>query len=256
MPGWNQLDTGAQEGMVAETRTVKGFNGDTINAYFARPSGAGPYPGLVVTHHMPGWDEFYREMTRRFAQHGYLAICPDLYFRAGHGTPDDIAGKVRGEGGVSDDQAVADLKGGLDFLKSLPQSNGKVGIIGTCSGGRYSYLTACRTKAFDAVADLWGGAVVATPDQLNEKRPVAPVDLTKDLNCPLLGLFGNDDQGPSPDQVNRHEEELKKHGKNYQFHRYDGAGHGFFYYDRPAYRPEQAMDGWSKVFEFFDKNLK
>jgi carboxymethylenebutenolidase len=205
---------------------------------------------------MPGWDEFYRETARRFAQHGYLVICPDLYCRAGHGSPDDIAGKVRGEGGVPDDQVVGDLKGGLDFLKSLPQCNGKVGIIGTCSGGRHSYLAACRTQAFDAVADLWGGAVVAAPDQLTEKRPVAPVDLTKDLNCPLLGLFGNDDQGPSPDQVNRHEEELKKHGKNYQFHRYDGAGHGFFYYDRPAYRQEQAMDGWSKVFEFFDKNLK
>ncbi len=256
MPGWNQLDTGAQEGMVAETRTLKGHNGDTIHAYFARPSGAGPYPGIVLTHHMPGWDEFYREMARRFAQHGYLVICPDLYCRAGHGSPDDIAGKVRGEGGVADDQVVGDLKGGLDFLKSLPQCNGKVGIIGTCSGGRHSYLAACRTQAFDACADLWGGAVVMTPDQLNDKRPVAPIDLTKDLNCPLLGLFGNDDQAPSPEQVNRHEEELKKHGKNYQFYRYDGAGHGFFYYDRPAYRQEQAMDGWNKVFEFFDKNLR
>lgn len=252
---WNQLDTGAQEGITAEVRTVRGHNGDTIHAYFARPQGAGPYPGIVLTHHMPGWDEFYRETTRRFAQHGYLTVCPDLYCRAGHGSPDDIAGKVRGEGGVADDQVVADLKGGLDFLKSLPNCNGKVGIIGTCSGGRHSYLTACRTQAFDAVGNLWGGAVVAPADQLNEKRPVAPVDYTKDLNCPVLGLFGNDDQSPSPDQVNTLEEELKKHGKNYQFHRYDGAGHGFFYYDRPAYRQEQAMDGWSKVFEFFGKHL-
>jgi carboxymethylenebutenolidase len=252
---WNQLDTGAQEGLVAETRTVKGYNGDTIHAYFARPSGAGPYPGIVLTHHMPGWDEFYREATRRFAQHGYLAVCPDLYCRAGHGSPDDIAGKVRGEGGVADDQVVGDLKGGRDFLKSLPNCNGKIGIIGTCSGGRHSYLAACRTQAFDALANLWGGAVVAPPDQLNEKRPVAPIDYTKDLNCPVLGLFGNDDQSPSPDQVNTLEAELKKNGKNYQFHRYDGAGHGFFYYDRPAYRQEQAMDGWAKVFEFFGKNL-
>ena len=91
--------------------------------------------------------------------------------------------------------------------------------------------------------------------RLTPQRPVAPIDMTKDLNCPLLGLFGNDDQNPSPDQVNQHEAALKTAGKNYEFHRYDGAGHGFFYYDRAAYRQEQAMDGWSKVFAFFEQNL-
>lgn len=69
-------------------------------------------------------------------------------------------------------------------------------------------------------------------------------------------MFGNDDQGPSPEQVNKHEEELKKHGKDYEFHRYDGAGHGFFYYHAPAYRQQQAMDGWEKVFTFFGKHLQ
>ena len=77
----------------------------------------------------------------------------------------------------------------------------------------------------------------------------------KDLLTPLIGIFGNDDRAPSPEQVNQHEAELKKHGKNYEFHRYDGAGHGFFYWHRPLYRPEQAMDGWSKVFAFFGKHL-
>ena len=76
---------------------------------------------------------------------------------------------------------------------------------------------------------------------------MAPIDYTKDLSCPMIGIFGNDDKSPSPEQVNQHEAELKKHGKNYEFHRYDGAGHGFFYYDRPAYRQEQAVDGWKKV---------
>src|SRR5437588_525466 len=80
----------------------------------------------------------------------------------------------------------------MNWLKALPTSNGKVGIIGTCSGGRHSYLTACRVKGFDAVVNCWGGGVVAAADQLNDKRPVAPVDLTKDLSCPVLGLFGND----------------------------------------------------------------
>jgi carboxymethylenebutenolidase len=252
---WNQLNTGAEEGLATEIKTVKGYKGDTIHAYYARPTGSGPYGGIVLVHHIPGWDEFYRETARRFAQHGYLTICPDLYCRAGHGTPEDIAAKVRGEGGVADDSVVADLEAGLNFLKAQANCNGKIGIIGTCSGGRHAYLTACRVKGFSAVADLWGGGVVQNPDQLTPQRPVAPIDLTKDLSCPVLGLFGNDDQAPSPDQVNKHEEELKKHGKNYEFHRYDGAGHGFFYYDRPNYRQQQAMDGWGKVFEFFAANL-
>ena len=71
----------------------------------------------------------------------------------------------------------------------------------------------------------------------------------------MLGLFGNEDRAPTPEQVDQHEAELKKHGKKYEFHRYDGAGHGFFYYDRPAYRIEQAVDGWKKVFAFLEKHL-
>jgi carboxymethylenebutenolidase len=84
----------------------------------------------------------------------------------------------------------------------------------------------------------------------------APIDYTKDLSCPIIGLFGNEDKSPTPEQVNAHEAELKKHGKQYEFHRYDGAGHGFFYYARPAYRQEQAMDGWKKVFAFCERTLR
>jgi carboxymethylenebutenolidase len=75
------------------------------------------------------------------------------------------------------------------------------------------------------------------------------------MHCPLLGIFGNDDANPDVDQVNKTEAELKKHGKAYEFHRYDGAGHGFFATDRPGYRPEQAVDGWKRVFEFYAKHL-
>jgi carboxymethylenebutenolidase len=252
---WNQFTTDVNDAMTCEVVNIKGWNGDQINAYTARPQGPGNRGGMVLVHHMPGWDEFYRETARRYAQHGFNVICPNLYARWGHGTPEDMAAKARGEGGGADDQVVADLAAARDWLKALPNSNGKVGLMGTCSGGRYTFLTACREKGFDAAVECWGGAVVMNPDQLNEKRPVAPIDLTKDLSAPLLGLFGNDDQSPSPEQVNQHEEELKKHGKNYEFHRYDGAGHGFFYYDRPAYRQQQAMDGWSKIFAFLDQHL-
>ncbi|HWP59312.1 MAG TPA: dienelactone hydrolase family protein [Candidatus Acidoferrales bacterium] len=250
-----QYQTNMYEGMLAETITVRGHNGDAINAYYARPLGAGRVPAMVVVHHAPGWDEWYRECTRRFAHHGYAAICPDLYFRAGFGTPEDVAAKVRSAGGVADDQVVGDLEGSMKFLRSLPYVNGKVGIFGTCSGGRHAFLTACRVKGFDAAVECWGGRVVMSKEELNPKQPVAPIDYTKDLSCPLIGLFGNEDKSPSPEQVNQHEAELKKHGKNYEFYRYDGAGHGFFYYDRPNYRQEQAMDGWKKIWAFLDKHL-
>ena len=92
-------------------------------------------------------------------------------------------------------------------------------------------------------------------DNLTPKTPVAPIDYTGDLTCPILGLFGNEDRNPSPEQVDEHEAALKKLGKVYQFHRYDGAGHGFFYYHRPNYRQAQAVDGWEKVFAFLDKHL-
>ena len=247
--------TDMYEGILAETVTITGSNGDPINAYMARPLGAGPFPAMVLVHHMPGWDEWYREATFKFANQGYVTLTPNLYYRAGHGTPEDVAAKVRGEGGIPDDQAVGDLAGALKYLRELPYSTRKVGIFGTCSGGRHAYLAACRVPGFDAIVDCWGGNVVMTPEQLDGKRPVSPLDYTKDLSCPILGLFGNEDKNPTPEQVDQHEAELKKHNKNYEFHRYDGAGHGFFYYQYPAYRQAQAMDGWQKVFTFLEKVL-
>jgi carboxymethylenebutenolidase len=248
--------TDMYEGMLAETVTMPGANGDRINAYFARPLGPGPFPGMVVIHHAPGWDEWYREATRKFAHHGYAALSPNLYFRDGHGTPEDVAAKVRAAGGVPDDQAVGDMVGAAQYLRSLPHINGKVGIWGTCSGGRHAYLAACRSSEFDAVVDCWGGRVVMSEEQLTPKQPVAPIEYTADLSCPLLGIFGEEDQSPSPDQVAVHERELQKQGKTYEFHMYPDAGHGFFYYNRPNYRQAQAVDGWEKIFAFLEKHLK
>ncbi len=247
--------TDMYEGMLAETITVSGANGDAINAYYARPLGPGPFHGVVLVHHMPGWDEWYREAARKFAHHGFAALSPNLYYRAGHGAPDDVAAKVRAAGGVPDDQAVGDIAGAGAFLRTQPICSGKVALFGTCSGGRHAFLTACRTKSFDAVLDLWGGRIVMGPQELTPNQPVAPLDYTADLPCPILGLFGEEDQSPTPAQVAQLEAELKRHGKSYEFHMYPKAGHGFFYYDRPAYRPEQAVDGWKKVFAFLDRTL-
>jgi carboxymethylenebutenolidase len=248
-------ETNMYEGMLAETITIRGYNNDPVYTYFAKPLGPGPFPGVVLVHHLPGWDEFYRETARRFAHHGYLAICPNLYQRFGHGTPDDVAAKVRSEGGVSDDSVVADSEAAMQYLRSLPIHNGKVGIFGTCSGGRQAFLVACRSEGFDAAVECWGGRVVMSQDELSPQQPVAPIDYTADLSAPLLGLFGEEDSSPTPAQVELHEAELKKHDKDYEFHMYPGAGHGFFYYDRPAYRQQQAMDGWGKLWDFFHRHL-
>ena len=88
-----QYATNQYEGMIAETIVIPGHNGDPIGAYVARPLGPGPFPAIVVIHHMPGWDEWYREVTRKFAHHGYIAISPNLYHRAGHGIPEDLHGQ-------------------------------------------------------------------------------------------------------------------------------------------------------------------
>ena len=245
----------AYEGMIAESVTIQGHQGEYVSAYTARPLGAGPFPGVVLIHHLPGWDELYREMTRKFAHHGYAAISHNLYHRYGEGAWDDIAAIARADGGVPDDQMVGDTEGATQWLKAQSYVNGKIGVIGSCSGGRQAFLYACKTSSIAAAVDLWGGRVVQAEDDRPEKQPVQPLDMTPDLSCPLLGLFGNDDRAPSPEQVDQHEAELKRLGKDYEFHRYDDAGHGFFYYDRPMYRIEQAVDGWAKVFAFFQKHL-
>jgi len=157
---------------------------------------------------------------------------------------------------VPDEQVVGDVKGCMEFLRAQPYANGKVGVIGFCSGGRHTYLAACTLADIDAAVDCWGGNVIVDDkSQLNAKRPLAPIDLSEKLRCPLLGLFGNDDENPNRDQVNRTEAVLRKLGKTYEFHRYDGAGHAFFNAARVAYRPEQALDGWNKVFAFFNRHL-
>jgi carboxymethylenebutenolidase len=250
---WNQFPTDGRDGMTCEVVDLKGHNGDNVLAYYARPAGNGPFPSVVLIHHMPGWDEFYREKTRRFAQHGYAAICPNIYGHFGYGTPDDAAARARGEGGMSDDQVLADCEAAADYVRGQSYTNDKVGLIGTCSGGRHTYMVLGRSGKFDAGVVCWGGGLVQT--EFTPQRPVSPIEMTANITAPILGLFGNDDQNPPPAMVDEVEARLKKEGKEHEFHRYDGAGHGFYYYQTPLYRPQQAMDAWSKIFEFYEAKL-
>jgi carboxymethylenebutenolidase len=142
-------------------------------------------------------------------------------------------------------------------LRSQPTANGKIGIIGFCSGGRHVYLAGCTLEGIDAAVDCWGGNVIVDDaSMLNEMRPVAPITLTAQMRPPLLGIFGNEDRNPTVEHVNATEAELQKHGKLYKFHRYDGAGHGFFSWDRPSYRQEQSVDAWKQIWAFYAQHLK
>ncbi len=242
--------------MTTDIVSFDGHNGVKGQAYYARPSGPHKLGGVILIHHLPAWDDWCIEACRKLAHFGFACIAPNLYFREGPGSPDDIGAKVRARGGVSDEQFLGDTAGCMKFLRAQPESNGKVAVMGFCSGGRHAWLAGCSLPGFDAIVDCWGGNVIVDdPKDITPARPVAPIDLTEKMTAPVLGIFGNEDQRPNPDQVNRTEETLKKLGKTYEFHRYDGVGHGFFAAERPAYRAEQATDGWKKVYGFLDKNI-
>jgi len=239
----------------AETLSIEGFNGDSIEAYFAQPLTTDPVGGVVVIHHLPGYDKATKEITRKFAAEGYLAICPNLYSREAPGaSPDDAAATARANGGVPDERLVGDVGGAVAFLRSRDNSNGKVASIGYCSGGRQSVLAACSLD-LDAAVDCYGGFVVMdTPEGL-PFRFHSLVDKLPNLSCPLLGLFGAEDQFPSPEQTDILEAKLKEFGKTFEFHTYENAGHAFFAPDRPSYRTEAANEGWAEIWKFFGTYL-
>src|SRR6476646_966528 len=241
--------------LAASTVTITGAGGDGIPAYLARPEGDGRRGGVVVIHHMPGYDRESKEIVRRFAELGYDAICPNLYHREAPGaSPDDAAAVGRANGGVPDERLVGDVAGAAAYLRALPTSNGKVGTIGYCSGGRQSVLAACNLD-LDAAVDCYGAYVTGTPPADFPVPITNIVDQLPNLRCPLLGLFGNEDKSPSPAHVDELEAILEELGKSYEFHRYDGAGHGFFSPDRPSYRVAAVNDGWERITDFCAQNL-
>jgi carboxymethylenebutenolidase len=243
------------DALLAETIMITGYNGDEIEAYSARALDESPRGGVVVIHHMPGYDPQTKEIARNFAYYGYNAVVPNLYWREAPGaSPDDAAATARANGGVPDERLVGDVAGAMEYLKGLGNSNGKVGTIGYCSGGRQSFLAAVSLE-LDAAVDCYGAFIVGEIPAGMPLKVTPIVDKTPSLSCPLLGLFGQDDSYPSPAQVAELEEALKANGKTYEFHSYPDTGHSFFSVNRPAYRVEAANDGWEKIFAFYGKYL-
>jgi carboxymethylenebutenolidase len=243
------------DSLTATTVQLAGHNGDDIEAYLARPDGDDRRGGVVVIHHLPGYDRGTKEIVRRFAELGYDAVCPNLYWRQAPGAdPADAAATARAQGGIPDAQLIGDVAGAAAYLRALPTSNGKVGSIGYCSGGRQSVLAACNTD-LDAAVDCYGAFVTGTPPEGFPLKVTNLVDQLPNLRCPVLGLFGNEDKFPSTEHVDEFESILRAQGATYEFHRYDDAGHAFFSTDRPSYRPEAANDGWERITGFYGRYL-
>jgi carboxymethylenebutenolidase len=239
----------------AGTITITADGGDEIEAYLAEPVEGPPGGGVILNHHAPGFDAGTKEFARRFATWGYTAIVPNLNHRIAPGAPpDDASAAARAQGGKNDAEYVRDVTGAVDYLRSLATTNGKVGVIGHCSGGRQAVLAACSVD-LDAAVDCYGAFVVGSAPEGFPLRMTSLEPLLPRLSCPLLGLFGNDDSHPSPDQVAELDKQLTEHGKEHEFHSYDGAGHAFFSVERPSYRSDAAADGWERIRDFFGRHL-
>jgi len=244
-----------REDLRAEAITITGADGAELEAYLASPLGDQPHAGVVVIHHMPGFDWSTKEITRRLAANGYHAIMPNIHWHDAPGaSQDDAAAASRAKGGVPDERLVGDVSGSVEHLRSLPGFSGKIGIIGHCSGGRQAFLAGCRLDV-DAVVDCYGAFVVGDPPAQTGLKIGPIAGLTPDLSAPLLGLFGAEDAYPDTAQVAELRQILADDGKEFEFHTFEGAGHAFFSVDRPSYRVDAANAGWELIFRFFGEHL-
>lgn len=219
------------------------------------PEDSGPCPGIVVAQHIPiahaglEKDPFTIDVGERLAKAGYAATIPFVF----HWWPpeEDLATKREQ---FRDDWAVADLNAAWDILTGLERVDEKrTGIIGHCWGGRLSWLHACHNPNYGAAVVLYGGRIKAGMGE----GSVPPIDLCDRIPCPVLGLFGNEDENPSPADVKDLDAALTDAGIPHEFHCYDGAGHGFQdFCNDDRYRKDATDDAWEKLMAFLDKNLK
>ncbi|ACU70648.1 dienelactone hydrolase [Catenulispora acidiphila DSM 44928] len=243
-------------GIQAGTVHYPAADGAETEAYLAVPQDDAPRGGVVLIHHLPGYDEATREFARTFAVHGYNAVVPNLYSREGGPgiSPEDAAAAVRADGGVPDERLLADLGTAAEYLRALETSNGRIGVIGHCSGGRQALLAACALD-LQAAVDNYGAFVMSDSPASVGLRATSVEERLPELSCPLLGNFGADDSHPSPEETARLAAALDKLGKTYDFKTYEGAGHAFFNVNRVAYRADAAMDAWDRIFDFYGQHL-
>jgi carboxymethylenebutenolidase len=226
-----------------KTETVSFKSGDeTATGYLAVPDSPGRHPALVVIQEWWGLNDWVKEQARKFAEEGYVALAPDLY-RGKVATDPAMAHEL--SRGMPQDRAVRDLKGAFDFLASRSDVNkDKIGSVGWCMGGGLSLQLAVHEPRLAACVVNYGA------------MPTDAEDIQK-IQAPILGNFGADDRGISPDSVQAFEKAMKAAGKSIDAKIYEGAGHAFENPNNKAgYRAEAAADAWKRMVEFFNGKLK
>lgn len=231
--------------------TTKTPDGD-MRVYIARPEGNEPLPGLIVIQEIFGVNDHIQDVTRRFAEQGYVAAAPEIYhrFERKEVPYTDIQAGFALRQRLSDDQVMMDVNATYDLLNSRPDvRHGQIGMVGYCYGGRVVYLAATRNPNIKAFASYYGGAIVAD-------SPDAPINGTANIRNPIILFFGEQDQSIPMEQVRQIEAALKREGKQFELYTYPQAGHGFFCDQRPGnYNAEAAADAWQKTLAFFKRHL-
>jgi carboxymethylenebutenolidase len=228
------------------------LRGGEIPAYRAVPTRGGNFPTVLVVQEIFGVHEHIKDICRRFAKLGYLAIAPEMYARQGDVSKmtniKEIIEKVVSK--VPDEQVMSDLDATVNWAKRNNGDTNRLAITGFCWGGRIVWLYAARNPTLKAGV-AWYGPLVRDKDELHPKNPI---DVVADLKAPVLGLYGGTDQGIPNDTVEQMQKALKDAGKPSEIKLYPNTPHGFHADYRPGYRKEQAQDGWKLLIEWFKKN--
>jgi carboxymethylenebutenolidase len=240
-------------GLVAGDVTVKSGN-DTLPAYQARPEAAGKYPVIVVISEIWGLHEYIRDVARRFAKEGFYAVAPELFQREGgvsHLT--DVQEILKIVLNVPRKQVLQDLSATAAYARGQAAAiANRVGVTGFCWGGSTTMQYAAHDQGLRAAVAWYGPPNRPYKD---EPQPVTGFDVAKDIKCAFLGLFGEEDKNPPPDDVRKFEALLKQHNQNVEMMIYPNAGHAFHADYRQSYRPEAAKDAWGRCVEWFKRHL-
>ena len=216
-------------------------NGGTTPGYLAVPDGSGQHPAIVAIQEWWGLVPHIKDVAERFAREGFITLAPDLYHGQVAEEPDEARKLAMG---LDRDRAVAEIVAAVQFLRAMDAvAPKKIGTVGWCMGGGLSLSTAASSTDVGAAIAFYG-------------RPLDPADTAR-LTAPVLGLYGELDQGIPVAAVQAFEQELKAHHITHEVHIYPGAPHAFFNDSRPhIYHAEAAKDAWVRTLAWFRKYLK
>lgn len=223
-------------------------NGE-LPGYYARPAGAGPFPTVLVIEEIFGVHEHIKDLCRRLAKSGYLAVAPELYARIGDlSKMTDVPTIIRDViSKAPDDTVMTDLDSTAKWAAANHGDPAKLAVTGFCRGGRGVWFYAAHNPALKA-AVAWYGPVGGAPSPI---QPKTAADMATELKAPLLGLYGGQDTGIPVADVQAAAAKAKAAGKSVEIHVYADAPHGFNADYRPSYKKADAEDGWKRMLAFF-----